>query len=167
MVMTTIERVELPRRVDPRAPAAPAATVVAPSVFVAVRGWGGRLLLVRRCDSGAWELPGRRVRIGESAVNAAVRGTGEHAGVAVLVTGVVGLFTDPDLLICGPGGEVCQQFAVLFRARSLGGVPRGDLHQTSEAGWIAQAALPGLVMEPSVRRWIAEALALEDAPHLD
>ena len=48
-------------------PYAPAATVVVPSVFVAVRSWDGRLLLVRRIDSGCWELPAGRVDVGESA----------------------------------------------------------------------------------------------------
>jgi 8-oxo-dGTP pyrophosphatase MutT (NUDIX family) len=53
-------------------PDAPAPTVVAPSVFVAVRNDRGKLLLVRRCDSGTWELPGGRVDVGESADVAAL-----------------------------------------------------------------------------------------------
>ena len=44
---------------------APPATVVTPSVFVAVRRGEDRLLLVRRCDSGAWELPVERRRRGD------------------------------------------------------------------------------------------------------
>ena len=53
-------------------PCAPRATVVVPSVFVAVRNPLDQVLLVRRCDSGLWELPGGRVDVGESAVTAAV-----------------------------------------------------------------------------------------------
>jgi 8-oxo-dGTP diphosphatase len=83
------------RRVRFRDPDAPAATVVTPSVFVAVREEQGGLLLVRRRDSGAWELPGGRVDAGESAVVAAVRETAEESGVRVRITGLVGLFTDP------------------------------------------------------------------------
>ena len=49
---------------------APTAGVVVPSVFVAVRDDQGRLLMVRRHDSGAWELSGGRVDVGESAVGA-------------------------------------------------------------------------------------------------
>ncbi len=44
---------EAVRRVHFHDPDAPAARVVTPSVFVAVREEQGRLLLVRRCDSGA------------------------------------------------------------------------------------------------------------------
>ena len=165
-VMTTIERVDRSRPVPTAEPTTRVATVVAPAVFVAVRGWGGRLLLVQRCDSGLWEMPGRRVVVGETAVEAAVRGTAERAGLPVLVTGVVGLFTDPRVLVRDAGGEVCQQFAVLFRARSLGGVPHGDGRVTSQAAWVPLADLPGLVVDAYERRWIVEALAGEDAPYL-
>ena len=53
--MTTIIRPARTRAGYVHDPAAPVARAVVPSVFVAVRGVGGRLLLVRRCDSGAWE----------------------------------------------------------------------------------------------------------------
>jgi 8-oxo-dGTP pyrophosphatase MutT (NUDIX family) len=133
-------------------------------VFVAVRWHEGRLLLVRRCDTGQWELPGGRVDVGESAVDAAVRETAEEAGVQVVVTGLLGIFTDPGHVIRSRGGEVRQQFAVLFRARAVGGVPRGDLHETSEAAWVTVAELSRLPIEAPARAWIAEALANDDAP---
>jgi len=145
-------------------PAAPPASVVTPSVFVAVRWRGGRLLLVRRRDSGTWELPGGRVDVGETATDAAVRETAEEAGVRVLVTGVVGIFTDPGYVIRSPGGEVCQQFALVFRARALGGAPHADMRETSEAAWVAVADLAALPVGPPMRDWIAEVLANDDVP---
>lgn len=63
------------RRVYFPVPDAPVAAAVKPSVFVAVRDPGGRLLLVRRWDSRTWELPGGRGDVGESAVTAAERET--------------------------------------------------------------------------------------------
>jgi 8-oxo-dGTP pyrophosphatase MutT (NUDIX family) len=164
--MTTIDREAVTRQVFFHDPGAPAATVVVPSVFVVARWLGGRLLLVRRCDSGTWELPGGRVDIGETAVEAAVRETAEEAGVTVLVTGFVGLFSDPGHVVRSPDGEVRQQFAVLLRARALGGIPHGDLHETSEAAWVALVDLPGLPMEPAARAWIDEALSVGSPPHL-
>jgi len=164
--MTTIDRAAATRQVFFHDAGAPTATVVVPSVFVAARWRGGRLLLVRRCDSGTWELPGGRVDIGESAVDAAVRETAEEAGVRVLVTGFVGLFSDPGHIVRSPDGEVRQQFAVLFRARALGGIPRGDLHETSEAAWVAPMNLPGLPMEPAARMWIDQALSIGNPPYL-
>ena len=102
--MTTMDGTALNRAVYFHDPDAPPASVVVPSVFVAVRGRGGRLLLVRRCDSGTWELPGGRVDVGETAVEAAVRETAEEAGVRVLVTEIAGLFTDPGHVDPLPGG---------------------------------------------------------------
>jgi ADP-ribose pyrophosphatase YjhB (NUDIX family) len=145
-------------------PSAPSATVIGPSVFVAVRGVGGRLLLVRRCGSDVWEFPGGRMDIGETAADAAVRQTAQDAGLHVLVTGIVGLFSDPGVVVLGPEHEVQQQFAVLFRARALGGVPHADLHRTSEAAWVAERDLPRLDIHPPVTAWIVEALANDSAP---
>ena len=164
--MTTIDRATVTREVYFHDPGAPTATVVVPSVFVVARWLGGRLLLVRRCDSGTWELPGGRVDVGETAVEAAVRETAEEAGVTVLVTGFVALFSDPGHVVRSPDGEVRQQFALLLRARALGGIPHGDLHETSEAAWVALVDLPGLPMEPAARRWIDEALSVGDPPYL-
>jgi 8-oxo-dGTP diphosphatase len=164
--MTTIGEVTGTRRVYFHDESAPPASLVVPSVFVAARWRGGRLLLVRRCDSGAWELPGGRVDVGETAVQAAVRETAEEAGVQVLVTGLVGVFTDPAHVIRSRTGQVRQQFAVIFRARVTGGVPRPDLRETSEAAWVAVADLARLPMEEPSRLWIAAVLAQEDQPQL-
>src|SRR3954449_12254408 len=108
MAMTTVDRAARTRQVYFHDPLAPAASLVVPSVFVAVRWHYGTLLLVRRCDSGAWELPGGRVDVGETAVEAAVRETAEEAGVQVVVTGFAGLFTDPGHVVRAPDGEVRQ-----------------------------------------------------------
>ena len=163
---TTISAAGSSRQVYFHDPSAPPATVIGPAVFVAVRGVGGRLLLVRRCGSDAWEFPGGRMHIGETAAEAAVRQTAEDAAVRVVVTGIVGLFTDPGVVVLGPEHEVQQQFAVLFRARAVGGVPHGDMHRTSEAAWVAQRDLPHLDLQPPVTAWIVEALANESLPHI-
>ena len=124
------------------------------------------MLLVRRCDSGMWELPGGSVDVGESAVVAAVRHTIAAAGVDILVTGIAALFTDPSHVVHSPHGEVRQEFALLFHARSLGGVPRGDHRETIDAAWVAVAELPALPMEPSARSRIMHALDVGEPPYL-
>src|SRR5918998_4025786 len=62
-------------------PDAPPATVVVPLVYAIVRNGDGDVLLVRRLDTGDWELPGGRVDPGESAVDALVREVEEEAGL--------------------------------------------------------------------------------------
>jgi 8-oxo-dGTP diphosphatase len=164
--MTTTDPAALSRRVWFHDPSAPPATVVVPSVFAAVRRRDGRLLLVRRCDSGSWEMPGGRVDVGESAVDAVVREVAEEAGVRVAVIGLAGLFTDPGHVVRSTVGEVRQQFALLFRARPVGGVPHGDRRETSEAAWVPLPDLPGLRMDPPVRSWVTQALAVGEPPFL-
>jgi 8-oxo-dGTP diphosphatase len=156
------------RRVHFHDRAAPRAVVVTPSVFVAVRDDRGRLLLVRRGDSGAWELPGGRVDVGESAVDAGVRETLEESGVLVRVTGLVGLFTDPAHVVESPAGdEVRQQFVVCLRAVVLYGTPVPDLQETIDARWFDPADVPGLPQEPGASTWIRCALSGGAVPHLD
>jgi 8-oxo-dGTP diphosphatase len=166
MAMTTIDTPGLTRQVYFHDPSAPVASAVVPSVFVAARWHYGRLLLVRRRDSGVWELPGGRVDVGETAVQAAVRETAEEAGVQVVVTGLAGLFTDPGHVVRAVDGDVRQQFAVLFHARWKGGVPRGDQKETSEAAWVSVLDLAALPIVAPVRAWIDQALAVDEPPYL-
>jgi len=114
-----------------RQPNTPAASCVAPSALAAVRDLTGRLLLVRRWDTGDWELPGRHVDPGESASDAAVQETAEESGMTVEITGLSGLYTDPGHVIDDPrAGLVRQPFAVCFHARLLSGSPGGDQVET-------------------------------------
>jgi 8-oxo-dGTP pyrophosphatase MutT (NUDIX family) len=149
-------------------PEAPAATLVVPSVFVAVREEQSRLLLVRRSDSGAWELPGGRVDVGESAVEAAVRETAEEAGLQVRITGVVGLFTDPAHVVRAVSGdEIRQQFVVCFHGWTDWRRPQPDGHEIADAAWFDPADVEALVLEPGASRWIQHALAGASEPHLE
>ena len=164
--MTTVDRAAPARCSFFHDPDAPPATLVVPSVFCAVRDTAGRLLLVRRCDSGTWELPGGQVDVGETALRAAVRETMEEAGVSVRVTGIVGLFTDPGHVVRSRMGTVRQQFVVVLSARPLAGSPHGDDHETSEAAWVEVADLPELAIESPVNGWIASALSADEWPQL-
>jgi 8-oxo-dGTP diphosphatase len=156
------------RRAHFHDPEAPAATVVVPSVFVAVREEQGSLLLVRRSDSGAWELPGGRVDVGESAVDAAIRETAEEAGLHVRITGLVGLFSDPAHVVrSASGGETRQQFVACFHGWAVWGRPRPDRRETTDAAWFDPAAVEALALEPGARRWIHHALAGASEPHLE
>ena len=148
-------------------PVAPVPTVVVPSVFVATQDPDGRLLLVQRCDSGEWEMPGGRVDVGESAVAAAVREVAEESGVVVHVTGLIGLYTDPGHIIRSVRDEVRQQFIVLFRASPVSGRPRPDRRETSAAAWVTPKVLARLPMQAPVRSWVRDALLPPGPPHID
>jgi len=147
------------RREYDHQPDAPAASCVTPSAFAAVRDITGRLLLVRCCDTGDWELPGGHVDPGESASDAAVRETAEESGIAAEITGLVGIYTDPGHVIADPGtGLVRQPFAVCFHALPLSGSPGGDQVETSDARWFTPADIPALPIRPAIRLRIGHAL---------
>jgi 8-oxo-dGTP diphosphatase len=145
---------------------APRATTVVPSVFVAVRNPLAQLLLVQRCDSGCWELPGGRVDVGESAESAALRETVEESSVQAQITGLVGVYTDPAHVVRAGDGSVRQQFVVVFRARAIAGTPSGDGLETCEAIWVAPRHIRRMRLDPPVQRWIADALRIGVPPRL-
>ena len=97
---------------------APPANSMTPTAFAAVRDDQGRVLLVRRRDSGNWELPGGRVELGESVTTAAEREVVEESGVAIKVTRLAGVYTDPGHVMVYPAtGEARQQFAFMVNDR--------------------------------------------------
>jgi 8-oxo-dGTP pyrophosphatase MutT (NUDIX family) len=148
------------RREYDHQPDAPIASRVAPCAFTAVRDVTGRMLLVRRCDTGDWELPGGHVDPGESASDAAVRETAEESGITVEVTGLVGIYTDPGHVIADPRtGVVRQPFAVCFHARPLSGSPGGDQVETSDARWFTAGDIAALPIRPAMRLRIGHAFA--------
>ena len=76
-------------------PEAPRANSLVPSVNVVVVNHAGAMLLIRRTDNGNWALPGGGIGLGESVAQAAVRETFEESGIECVITGIVGIYSDP------------------------------------------------------------------------
>jgi ADP-ribose pyrophosphatase YjhB (NUDIX family) len=76
-------------------PAAPKANSIVVAVTAAVRNNRGELLLIERTDNGLWALPDGAQDIGESVVQAAQREVQEETGLAVEITGLSGIYSDP------------------------------------------------------------------------
>jgi ADP-ribose pyrophosphatase YjhB (NUDIX family) len=132
---------------DPQAPKAN-------SIVVAVTAFAldeqGRVLLIHRTDNDLWALPGGAQEFGEYIAQTAVRETQEETGVDIEVTGVVGIYTNPNHVVEYSDGEVRQQFSICFRARPVGGEPRPS-DESSEVEWVRQEALDTLSIHPSMR----------------
>ena len=140
---------------DPRAPKA---NSLRPTAFAAVLDDDGRLLLVRRADTRNWELPGGKIELGESSVDAVVREVREESGIRINVNGLSGVYTDPAHIMVYATGEVRQQFALCFHARPLSGRPRPDHNETIDAAWYRRDELPQLTIHPSITLRIEHAL---------
>lgn len=75
----------------------------------------------RRGDSGNWSLPGGIMEVGETLGECAVRETREETGLDIAITGLLGIYTDPQHVIAYANGEVRQEFAVVYYGRVTGG----------------------------------------------
>lgn len=145
---------------DPRAPAV---NSLVPAAAVWVEHCG-QVLMIQRSDNGMWSLPGGAMEFGESLEACAAREVREETGVEAVITGLVGVFTDPLHRIEYSDGEVRQEFAVVYR----GTYRAGSLTPSSESPrveWIPLSALEDLAFDRSQRVRIAWALA-HDEPYV-
>jgi 8-oxo-dGTP pyrophosphatase MutT (NUDIX family) len=148
-------------------PNAPAANSVVPSVTVAVRDDGGRILLIHKIDNGLWALPGGGHDVGERITDTAVREVREETGLDVEVVRLVGTYTDPSHVMAYDDGEVRQQFSLCFEGRWVGGQPREDGTETKAARWVDPAELGSLNIHASMRLRIDHALdSARTSPYL-
>jgi ADP-ribose pyrophosphatase YjhB (NUDIX family) len=109
----------------------------------------GRLLLLRRANEpwfGRWDIPGGFCEAGEHPIDTAVREAREESGLAVDVTGFLGLwldrYPDPD-----PDRSVTTLNAY-YHAVAGAEVGRPDAAETSELGWFDPDSLPDEIAFP-------------------
>ncbi|MEU4789000.1 NUDIX domain-containing protein [Micromonospora tulbaghiae] len=147
---------------NPNAPK-PNSIVVAVTVFV--QDEQGRVLLIQRTDNGLWALPGGAQDFGEYIAETAVRETREETGVDVEVTGVVGIYTNPNHVVEYTDGEVRQQFSICFRARYIDGEPTPS-DESSAVRWIAREDLGDLPIHQSMRLRVAHGFERRNEPYI-
>ncbi|HZX05155.1 NUDIX domain-containing protein [Kribbella sp.] len=99
---------------------------------------GDRLLLTRRTDNDEWCLPGGAIEPGERPAEAAERETFEETGLVVRVTGLVGVYSDPDVVVVYRDGNRVQIVGMVFRAETVGGTA-GTSPEVSESRWCTSA----------------------------
>ena len=120
-------------------PNAPKANSIVPSVTAIVPNERGELLLVHKTDNDLWALPGGGMDVGESMAETVVREVKEETGIDVEVTGVVGIYTNPNHVMAYDDGEVRQQCSICFTTRMLGG-QLATSSETSEVEFVAPDA---------------------------
>ena len=96
-----------------------------------------RILLTRREDNGRWCIPGGGMDAGESAEEACVRELLEETGLEVRVTKLIGIYTNPDMLMEYPDGNRIQPVAFSFECEITGG-ELGLSDETTEVGWYTE-----------------------------
>lgn len=146
-------------------PEAPAANSVVPAVSAIVPDGGGRILLIRRTDNNYWSIPGGGLEPGESVRQATVREVLEETGIACEVTGLVGIYSDPNHVAAYDDGEVRQEFSICFTTRMLGGTISTS-QESSEVRFVAAGEISGYRMHPSIRLRVQHYLDSRPEPYI-
>lgn len=131
-------------------PNAPKANSIKVAVSALVRDTDGKILMIRRTDNDKYSIPGGGLEVGETPSQAVVREVSEETGIDVTVTGLVGVFSNPDHVIAYDDGEVRQEFSICFTADPIGGEPRTSA-ESKAVEWVTMEDLETLDVHPSIR----------------
>lgn len=130
-------------------PDAPKPNSIVVAVTAFVRDETGRILLIRRTDNDLYAIPGGALEFGETLTQTLRREVMEETGIAVEITSLVGVFSDPHHVIEFADGEVLQEFSICFRARPISGHLRTS-NESKEVLWVTPAELEVLNIHPSI-----------------
>jgi 8-oxo-dGTP diphosphatase len=111
----------------------------------------GELLLLHRKDNDKWTMPGGTLDFGESLTHCAIREVLEETGLHIRITGLIGTYTDPDILIAYSDGEVRQEFTFVYAAEIESGELKID-DESKEASWVPLMSAVELPLAESQRR---------------
>lgn len=126
-----------------------------PSVSVAIRDDGGRVLLARHVEGNQWLLPGGGVEPGETPADTAVREAWEETGLIVRLTGLVGVFGGPHYVVNYRNGDRASYVSCVFEARIDGGKVQPDGAELQELRFVNESEASALTLAA----WVPEVLA--------
>lgn len=129
---------------------APKPNSIRPAAAVAVVN-DSKVLMVQRNDSGNWSLPGGTLDFGESMTDCAIRELREETGLDVSLVDVIGIYTDPNILIEYSDGEVRQEFTIVYYGTTLNSHVVIDDESCGYA-WIDLEKINSVTMADSQRR---------------
>lgn len=132
---------------------------------VVVRGDADQILMVRRSDDGTWGLPGGGVHSGETWEQAAVRECLEETGWRVLLTGLLGLYSDPASQTHRyPNGDVVQFYGAVFLGAPASFAGGRD-NEATDVGWHHINALSQPLFLPDVQV-LSDVIAYRGVPFI-
>jgi ADP-ribose pyrophosphatase YjhB (NUDIX family) len=107
-----------------------------PSVSIALRDAAGRVLLARHVEGNVWLLPGGSIEPGEVPADAAIREMLEETGLAVRLTGLVGVFGGPQFVVRYRNGDRTSYVMAVFEAALAGGTGAPDMKEVLELRFV-------------------------------
>jgi ADP-ribose pyrophosphatase YjhB (NUDIX family) len=103
-------------------------------------------------------MPGGALDFGESLTGCAVREVREETGFQIRITGLIGTYTDPQILIAYSDGEVRQEFTFVYAAEIESGELKID-DESKEAAWVPLSSAVELPLAESQRRRLEDVMA--------
>ncbi len=97
----------------------------------------GKILLVKRPDSGVWLYPTGWADVGYSASEVAMKEVEEETGIIAEPVQLLGVIDGMRM-----GFSRFGMYMLLFHLRATGGVLQGHPLETADVGWFAQDELP-------------------------
>jgi 8-oxo-dGTP pyrophosphatase MutT (NUDIX family) len=144
-------------------PHAPRPNSIKPAAAVALFDGDGRILLLRRKDNDKWTMPGGTMDFGESLTQCAVREVREETGFEIDINGLIGTYTDPNVLIAYSDGEVRQEFTLVYIAAIKSGQVTID-DESKEAVWVPIGEALDLPLANSQRRRLQDVARYRECP---
>jgi 8-oxo-dGTP diphosphatase len=131
-------------------------SVLTSAVVAVIRDEAGHVLLCQQSQGHrVWQLPGGRIRLGESPVRAVERDVLAETGLKIDVVDLIGLYH----LTGQTCGEVPDVLMHVFRATvPVGAAVVNEPGRIRRASWYAPGDLPG-PLTPTTRAALADALA--------
>lgn len=134
----------------------------APGSTVLVMDKLGRLLFLRRSDTGLWTLPGGVMEPGESFEACGRRELFEETGLGAERLEPLHLYAGAEYRFTYPHGDVIDNVSVLYRAEGITGKLHLQAEEIGGAAWFDPANLPdeAKLSGPLIRAMVAHASSL-------
>jgi ADP-ribose pyrophosphatase YjhB (NUDIX family) len=106
--------------------------------IAAVRDKEGRLLVMKRSDTGTWAFPGGAMNLDETLTETLVREVREETGLRVEPTRLVGIYTEPRFQeYTYPNGDQIQGWDALFECCIVGGTLQALDGEALDLGFVS------------------------------
>ncbi|MFI9388815.1 NUDIX hydrolase [Kutzneria sp. NPDC052558] len=123
--------------------------LILPGTSVVVTDARGRLLLVKRADTGDWGLPGGFMEPGESFEQAGRREVMEETGLEIGPMRLLDVFSGPEYYYRYPHGDEVFNVTAAYVASCLGdAVPTADPGELRGAAFFEPTDLPRELLPP-------------------
>jgi 8-oxo-dGTP pyrophosphatase MutT (NUDIX family) len=116
-----------------------------PSVAAIVRDDAGRILLQKRSDNGAWDLPAGAIDPGEAPAQTIVREVYEETGLIVVPERILGVFGGPGFRFTYPNGDQAEYTITVFACRAIGGSLTPIDGEAAELRYVSPDEMPPLL----------------------